>query len=180
MSWSNIYMQLITPTGPVLGEGMLEGFQTSIELKGFHWGMKVGRAHAADKAKLSLGGALKSIAGVGGKEASVQMQPLEITKRFDISSAMIHTCLDNHLPIISASITVLNIKQGGRAIHQPGFTLVATDGYFSEVDLDLRQNGNSVELVETITLNFKSIVVTYLKRTGKDNVPTNPFMFKKK
>ena len=39
MSGSNIFMQLITATGPVLGEGLLEGFEGSIELKDFSWGM---------------------------------------------------------------------------------------------------------------------------------------------
>ena len=74
---------------------------------------------------------------------------------------------------------MLHIKQGGRAIHQPGFTLVATDGYFTETNLDLKSSGNGVELVETVTLNFNMIVVNYLKRLGKDNIPTNPFVCKK-
>jgi hypothetical protein len=34
-----------------------------------------------------------------------------------------------------------------------------------------------VEVKEEITLEFKSIVVSYLKRVGKDNVPTNPFTY---
>ena len=179
MSWSNIFFQVITPTGPIIGEGLLEGFQTSIELQGFRWGMSAERDAEKESSGLSLGGALKSLAGVGGDEARVTLEQLEVTKRFDIASAMIHTCIDNHVPILSASITVLNIKQGGRAIHQPGFTLVATDGYFTETSLDLKPSGNAVELVETVKLNFKMIVISYLKRTGKDNVPTNPFIFKK-
>ena len=177
MSWSNIFLQLITPTGPVIGEGLLEGFQTSIELQGFKWAIKGNTEHEKEKA-LTLGGALSSLAGLAGDETGVTMDDLEFTKRFDISSAMIHTCLANHLPVLSASITVLNIKQGGRAIHQPGFTLVATDGYFTEADLDLKPSGNGVELVETVKLKFNMVVVSYLKRTGKDNIPTNPFIFK--
>ena len=178
MSWSNIFLQLITPTGPVIGEGLLQGWQTSIELQSFKWSIKGNTEHDKEK-KLSLGGALSSLAGIGGDETGVEMGDLEFTKRFDIASAMIHTCLDNHLPILSASITVLNIKQGGRAIHEPGFTLVATDGYFTSADLDLKPSGNAVELMETVTLKFKMIIVSYLKRVGKDNIPTNPFIFKK-
>ena len=39
--WSNIFLQLITGLGPVptpaVGEGLLEGWQGSIELQGFNW-----------------------------------------------------------------------------------------------------------------------------------------------
>jgi hypothetical protein len=34
-----------------------------------------------------------------------------------------------------------------------------------------------VEVKEVINLEFKSIVITYLKRVGKDSVPTNPFFY---
>jgi hypothetical protein len=105
----------------------------------------------------------------------VKLEPLTFVKRFDVASSQIHLCLDNHLPVVSASITVLHIKHGGRAIHQPGFTLVATNGYFSDVKIDLVQDGNSAELVETCNLNFKNVVITYLKKAGKDNIPTAPF-----
>lgn len=170
MSGSNIFLQLITATGPVIGEGLLEGWQGSIELREFGWGMHV----LKDPQKSGALAGLASMVGVG-KTASVQLEPLTFVKRFDVASSQIHLCLDNHLPVVSASITVLHIKHGGRAIHQPGFTLLATNGYFSEVKLDLAQEGNSAELVETCTLNFKNIVITYLKTSGKDNVPTAPF-----
>jgi type VI protein secretion system component Hcp len=177
MAWSNIFLQLITPAGPVIGEGLLEGWQTSIELTSFKWGLKY-NAEAQDPKKGLLGGVTGALlALVGGAEKNVQMAELEFEKRFDIASAMIHTCLDNHLPIISASITVLNIKHGGRAIHEPGFTLVAADGYITDVDLAMTPSGNAVEVKETVTLNFNSIVISYLKKVGKDNIPTNPFFY---
>lgn len=170
MSGSNIFLQLITATGPVVGEGLLEGWQGSIELREFSWGMHV----LKDPQKAGLLAGLASIGGFG-KTASVQLEPLQFVKRFDVASSQIHLCLDNHLPVVSASITVLHIKHGGRAIHQPGFTLLATNGYFSDVKIDLAQDGNSAELVETCNLNFKNIVITYLKKSGKDNIPTAPF-----
>lgn len=180
MAWSNIFLQLITATGPVIGEGLLQGWQTSIELQGFNWNAKLKDDAEPEKKKgLSLGSALSSIAGIGGNESRFEMGQLEFTKRFDIASAQIHTCLDNHLPVLSASITVLNIKQGGRAIHEPGYTLVATDGHFDEVSLELRPSGNGVELIETVKMTFQMIVISYLKRMGKDNIPTNPFIFKR-
>ena len=37
MAWSNIFLQLITVTGPVIGEGLLAGWETSIELDSFKW-----------------------------------------------------------------------------------------------------------------------------------------------
>ena len=180
MSWSNIFLQLITATGPVIGEGLLEGWQGSIELKDFNWSMKVLRDPADSMGGIGgLGGALTSLVGLGGNEKNVQMSSLTFKKRFDIASSTIHTCLDMEVPVLSASITVLNIKQGGRAIHMPGFTLIATDGFFSRADLSLEGTGTSAELVETVTLNFKMIVLTYLRRMGKDNIPTNPFIFKR-
>ncbi|MGZ5183922.1 MAG: hypothetical protein ACXWIG_06155 [Caldimonas sp.] len=177
MAWSNIFLQLITPAGPVIGEGLLEGWQTSIELTSFKWGLTY-HAEAEDPSQ-GFGAAAKGalLALVGGAEKNVEMKELEFEKRFDIASAMIHTCLDNHIPIISASITVLNIKHHGRAIHEPGFVLVAADGYITDVDLAMAPNGNAVEVKETVTLKFNSIVVTYLKKVGKDNLPTNPFTY---
>jgi len=177
MAWSNIFLQLITGAGPVLGEGLLEGWETSIELESFEWGCEYERSHEAASSGLGgLTGAISGALGLSGK--NIKMSPLKMTKRFDIASSQIHFCIDRNLPVLSASITVLNIKQGGRAIHEPGFTLLATDGYFRDVDLTMTPtSGNAVEVKEVITLEFKSIVVTYLKRVGKDNVPTNPFFY---
>lgn len=179
MAWSNIFLQLITGAGPVVGEGLLDGWQMSIELESFEWGCEYESSHDPAPSGGGLGAfakaAVSGALGLSGK--NIKMSPLKMTKRFDIASSQIHFCIDRDLPVISASITVLNIKQGGRAIHEPGFTLVATDGYFRDVALTLTPSGNAVEVKEVITLEFKSIVVTYLKRVGKDNLPTNPFFY---
>ena len=45
MAWSNIFCQIIGATGPVIGEGLLSGWQTSIELEGFEWGLSVEQTH---------------------------------------------------------------------------------------------------------------------------------------
>jgi type VI protein secretion system component Hcp len=189
MAWTNIYMQLITQMGPVLGEGALQGFNGSIEIDDFKWGLKVRKA---DSSSEGFGGAavasLKSLIALGGDANLVEMSSLTFSKRFDIASSTIHTCLDNHIPVISASITVLHIKPGSAAIHQPALTLVATDGYFASANLSLEPEGDGAEVRETITLNFRGIVVNYLKTVYvPDNsavgkmvkVPTNPFVFVK-
>jgi len=178
MAWSNIFLELITPTGPVIGEGLLEGWQTAIELESFSWDLTynfVSKEPKKGGALGAIGSAIGGLLGLSGK--NVTLGELHMDKRFDIASAMIHTCLDNHIPIISASITVLNIKHGGRAIHQPGFTLVATNGHFTNVELDMTPRGNGVEVKEKLTLQFKGIVISYLKPVGKDNIPTNPFVY---
>ena len=59
MAWSNIFCQIIGATGPVIGEGLLSGWQTSIELEGFEWGLSVEQTHEPD---LGFGGALKRAA----------------------------------------------------------------------------------------------------------------------
>ena len=179
MAWSNIFLQLLTGAGPVVGEGLLQGWELAIELEKFNWGCSYERAHEAPDKGGSLGSMVASAAkgalGLSGK--NIKMNPLTMTKRFDIASSQIHFCVDRNLPVISALITVLNIKQGGRAIHEPGFTLLATDGFFRDVKLSLEKDGKGVSVKEEINLEFKSIVVTYMKRVGKDNVPTNPFFY---
>jgi len=179
MSWSNIYCQILTKTGPIVGEGLLEGFQTSIELLDFKWGMSV-RTDAEQTGGgygLSVKG-LKSMVGMSSAKG-LDLAELEITKRFDIASARIHSCIDNDTPIVSLSITVLHIKQGGRSLHQPGFTFIASDGFFTESTLNLSPSGGGAELTETIKFNFRSVDMTYLKRLGKDNFPMNPFSYAK-
>jgi type VI protein secretion system component Hcp len=195
MSWSNIYLQLITATGPILGEGLLDGWEGSIELRGFDWGMTARTVADQSGAGFGLAG-LKSALGVS-KNVPIVMQPLTFKKRFDVASAQIHTCLDNHLPVVSASITVLHFSPsalpkgaGGDALsvanpaagamlglHKPGFILLATDGYFESVNLDLEQDGLMSELVETVTLNFKAISVSYVKGIGPAAVPMPPFIY---
>lgn len=175
MSGSNIYMRLVTAGGPVIGEGLLEGWEGAVELQEFQWGM-----HALkDPKKRSLGaaiaGAAASMVGLS-KPVTIKMEPLTFVKRFDVASSAIHTALDLHLPVVSCAITVLHIKQGGRAIHEPGFVLTANNGYFADVSIDVVNSSNAAELVETVRLNFKQISITYLKRLGKDNVPTAPFV----
>lgn len=176
MSGSNIFMQLITASGPVMGEGLLEGWVGSIELKEFSWGMHALRdikPPPSDLVGMAVSAA-SSVTGIGSP-VTIKMEPLQFKKRFDVASSQIHFCVDNHLPVVSASITVLNIKQGQRAVHQAGFVLVASMGYFSDVTEELVSDGKSMELLETVNLNFKSITITYLKRLGKDNLPTAPF-----
>lgn len=193
MSWSNIYLQLITATGPVLGEGLLDGWEGSIELRSFDWGM--GARTVADQSGAGFGlGGLKSAIGLS-KNVPIEMEPLTFTKRFDVGSSMIHTCLDNHIPVISASITVLHFSPSAlpkgtagdvlsatpagslQGLHKPGFILLATDGYFESVDINLEQDGLMSELVETVTLNFKTISISYVKPIGPAAVPMPPFIY---
>jgi type VI protein secretion system component Hcp len=193
MSWSNIYLQLITATGPVLGEGLLDGWEGSIELRSFDWGM--GARTVADQSGAGFGlGGLKSALGIS-KNVPIEMEPLTFTKRFDVASSMIHTCLDNHIPVVSASITVLHFSPSAlpkgaagdalsstpasalAGLHKPGFILLATDGYFESVDLSLEQDGTMSELVETVTLNFKMINISYVKPIGPAAVPMPPFIY---
>lgn len=177
MSRSNIFMQLITGAGPVVGEGLLEGWEGSVELMEFGWGMTALKDPKARPSGLAgVAAAAASMAGLGST-VTVQMEPLTFKKRFDVGSSQMHFCLDNHLPVASATITVLHIKQQGRAIHQPGFVLACTMGYFAECSLEVSDSGLSKEVIETWTLNFKNIKLMYLKTLGKDNLPTAPFFY---
>ncbi|HEV6963917.1 MULTISPECIES: hypothetical protein [Roseateles] len=175
MSQSNIFMQLITGAGPVVGEGLLEGFEGSVEILDFEWGMRALKDPKPRKTGMAgVASAAAAMAGLG-KPVSIQMEPLSFKKRFDVGSSQMHFCLDNHLPVVSASITVLHIKQQGRAIHQPGFVVMATQGYFESCALEVRDDGLSKQVIESWVLNFKNIKMTYLKTLGKDNLPTAPF-----
>lgn len=178
MSRSNIFMQLITASGPVVGEGLLEGWEGSVEIQEFDWGM-----HALKSTKPKAGGLAAGLAAGAasmlglGSTVTMKMEPLTFKKRFDVGSSLMHSCLDNHIPVLSASITVLHIKQHGRLIHQPGFVLAATSGYFESCALEVRDEGRSKEVVESWVLNFKSIKIAYMKTVGKDNLPTAPFFY---
>jgi type VI protein secretion system component Hcp len=177
MSGSNIFMQLVTGAGPVVGEGLLEGFQGSVELMEFGWGM-----HALKDPKPKARGlagvasAAAAMAGLG-KPVTIKMEPLTFKKRFCVGSSQLHFCLDNHLMVASATITVLHIKQQGRAVHQPGFVVAATQGYIADVSIETQDDGPNKELIETYTLNFKNIKIMYLKTLGKDKLPTAPFFY---
>jgi len=174
MSGSNIFMQMITERGPVLGEGLLQGYEGSIELKEFNWGMHC----LKDPGKTDLLSSAASLIGIG-KPITVKLEPLEFTKRFDVGSMQMHLSLDRHWKILSTTITVLHIKQKGKMIHEPGFVLLCTDGYFSDISLELSQDGNMTELTETCKLNFKNINMTYLKKIDNSVVPAAPFFFPK-
>lgn len=176
MSRSNIFMQLVTGAGPVVGEGLLEGFEGSVELIDFSWGMSALKdPKAKGSGMAAVAAAAASMAGLG-TPVTVKMLPLTFKKRFDVGSSQMHFCLDNHLPVVSATITVLHIRQQGRVMHQPGVVLACTMGYFADCALDVTESGLSREVTETWTLNFKSIKLMYLKTLGKDNLPTAPFI----
>lgn len=102
---------------------------------------------------------------------------LKMTKRFDLASARIQSCADNDIRINSALISVLHIKQGGGLMHEPGFTLLATNGYFEKVDVKMEKGDKGVEVTEELELHFKHIVVTYSKRLGAHNIPMPPFVY---
>jgi len=102
---------------------------------------------------------------------------LKMQKRFDIASSRIQACVDWNLPIHSALISVLHIKQGARFIHEPGFTILATDGRFEKVDIKMEKGDKGVEVTEDLELRFKNIVVTYSKKLGIDNIPMPPFVY---
>ena len=171
MSASNIYLRLITPVGPLIGEGLLHGWETAIELKSFEWGM------AVDKRQEAKGISLNNLASMvgAGKTISVRMQPLTIVKRFDVSSSMIHTCLDNDVKIISATITVLHMKPNAIPPHSPGFVLNCANGRFESAELSLESGGISTELIERVTLNFEAMQMLYMKPVRGQPIPTAPF-----
>jgi hypothetical protein len=172
MALSNIYLRLITMTWPILGEGLLEGWETAIELKDFNWGIE---AELHQKGGMSVG----SLIGMG-QNVSVQMHPLKFTKRFDVASHHIHFCIDNKIKILSATITVLHMKPGFVPPHAPGFVLNCADGYFESTELELGSDGMLAELTETVTVNFGLMQMLYMKPVPGANgqpVPTAPFFY---
>jgi type VI protein secretion system component Hcp len=173
MSLSNIYLRLITVTGPVIGEGLLEGWETSIELKSFDWGMKVDAQHKGSKVGL---GSLASMVGLG-KNISVTPGELEFTKRFDVASSHIHLCTDNHIKVLTATITVLHMKPNAIPPHAPGFVLNVMDGYFKSVELSLDTDGKLAELTEKVTMTYKAIQMQYLKPIAGQPTPMAPFFY---
>jgi len=107
----------------------------------------------------------------------IRMGLLKMKKRFDIASSRIHACIDADIPINSALISVLHIKQGSHSIHEPGFTLLATNGHFEKVDVVMEKGDKGAEVIEDLELRFKHIVVTYSKRLAEHDIPMPPFVY---
>jgi hypothetical protein len=192
---------------PVIGEGQLElPWMTQIELISFSWDIKIKHDYkerggsllgaaagmAAGAAGGMAAGALGGQAGLAAaavaaaaaslamdtdKKGKVELGTIKMQKRFDIASARIQSCADLNIPIMSALISVLHIKQGSRSIHEPGFMLLATDGFIEKVDVKMDKGDKGVEVIEDLELQFKNIVVTYAKRLGEDNIPMPPFVY---
>ena len=74
MSGSNIYMRMITERGPVIGEGLLQGWEGAVELKEFSWGMHV----LKDPQEESVGNALASIAGMGKPVTEISAEAMRM------------------------------------------------------------------------------------------------------
>ena len=139
-----------------------------------------GRCRPVSTAAGACGGGRRdrpALKDMGKKIPKVKLGLLKMTKRFDIASSRIHSCVDANIPIISALISVLHIKQGSNSIHEPGFTLLAMDGHFEKVDIKMEKGDKGVEVIEELELRFKKIVVTYSKRLGDHDVPMPPFIY---
>lgn len=176
MGWSNIFCQIITPAGPVIGEGLLSGWQTSIELDGFEWSAEVDQTPETD----NPGGALAAAVETATPEIITPFKAgsLILHKRFDIATSDLHTLMDNpEMPIISVSITVLHIAHGGQVIHRPGFVILCTDCKIKDVDVKMEPGEQGVQIREDVTIDFQSITITYMRSIGKEVVPTIPFVY---
>jgi len=176
-SGTNIFMSLITTRGPVIGEALKEGMQTAIEVEKFSWSFKVKEVNK-DGGKFSLPSkaSMLMMAGIGSS-SQAEMGTISLEKKFDLASPMLHAAVDNRWKIITGTITVLHIKPGDRPIHQPGFILNFGGGEIKKADVKMSGSGSSADLTETLTFNPSWISITYLRSVGKDNVPTNPFIF---
>lgn len=192
---------------PVIGEGQLElPWKMQIELLSFSWDIAIEHDYKKRGGSL-LGAAAGMAAGAGGgmlagaaggqtglaaaavaaaaasllmdteKKGKVKLGTIKMSKRFDIASARLHSCADLNIPIPSALISVLHIKQGARSIHEPAFMLLATDCFIEKIDIKMGPSGVGVEVTEELELQFQNIVVTYAKRLGIDNIPMPPFVY---
>ena len=133
MAWSNIYLELISITGAHHRRGrLLDGWETSIELEKLRsWGMTYntdGHDPAAGKSGVlgAIGGAASGACWeLGGNRAKMNVLTIEQTVRHlvgnDPPPASTSTCRSSPHPSPFS-----NIKHGGRAIHEPGFVLLAT------------------------------------------------------
>lgn len=182
MAWSNIFCQIIGPMGPVVGEGMLSGWWTSIELEGFEWSLSV---EQQQEARMNFGGAMKQALATAnpfrGVKYEVKTRDLKFRKRFDIASSELHLLMDQKLPILSVSITVLHISPVSQLVHLPGFVILCTDCKIKEVDVKMERGDKGVEVKEDVTVRFETITITYLRSipgvTGQVPLPMPPFIY---
>lgn len=175
MSATNIYLRLITAGGPVIGEGLLEGWETSIELKEFGWELEYDTDAESSTSTILSRAARSAVNALGIGEAKVKMGELTFKKRFDLSSYHLHLCIDNKIPVLSATITVLHMRPNVFPPHAPGFVLNAVNGSVESVKLSLSESGKQAELIEDVTMKFASFQMQYLKPVAGQPTPMAPF-----
>ncbi len=173
MASSNIYMRLVLLTGPVIGEGLLHGWETSIELKAFNFDGQYTRKREAGLGLASLA----AMIGLTGAP-NFTMRSMTFSKRFDVASSAMHLAVDHKVPILTAAITVLHMMPNKIPPHTPGVVVNTQGGHLTKVDLKLGNDGKMAELTETYNMQFDMIEMLYLKPVNGQPIPTAPFFHK--
>jgi hypothetical protein len=180
-SWTIDYKHEFKESGGGLGGavgGMAAGVGAGVAAGAIGAVSGSGEATQAALAAAAAAAAVASLADAAGKKrGKCTLGVLRIVKRFDIASSRLQSCADNNVNIFSALISVLHIKGGGHLIHEPGFTLLATDGYIEKVDIEMEKTDKGVEVVEKLDIQFRNIVIAYSKRLLEHNIPMPPFKY---
>ena len=82
------------------------------------------------------------------------------------------------MPILSALITVLHIKPQGATLHEPGFTLLATDGFLEKVDVNMEQGDKGVEVIEEFDMQLQERSSSPIRSDwAQTTMPMPPFIY---
>lgn len=185
MAWSNILCKVIRESGPVIGEGLLMGWQTDIPLSGFSWGVDTNLE--ALKADRDMGEELElasSSTVLSGTKQPVEVKNFTLKKRFDVSSAELHQIVDNQEDVESVVVTVLHVAHGrGMVINLPGFMITLSECKFKSVNTELSRSDKGIDVMETYEIEFRGVTLLYLKTLPpaalQVTVPTLEFSYAK-
>lgn len=151
MSWSQIFLELTMERGgPVFGESETVGYEKQIVLLDFDWDMKVKR----DTHK-----------GMGaGRETkrTVELNEIELTKRFDVTSTRLYSSMANREKIKTGRISVpqgFGVEGAANQGKRDAFVLEFSDGYIESVSLDMVEDGNAMVLQEVLSVRFAKIKI---------------------
>lgn len=185
MAWSNIFCKVIRDTGPIIGEGLLMGWQTDIQLNEFSWKFDVDLLE--QKKDVDLGDAAtlaQEASPLADVDKELKSGNFVIKKRFDVASNELHQIVDTEEYVPSVVVTVLHTAHGrGMVVNLPGFVVELGTCLFKSVETELSRGEKGIDVMETYEIEFRSISILYMKTLPpialQVTVPTLEFRYDK-
>lgn len=138
---SDIFLKLVSDSGPLKGESMVKGFEEQIQLVDWHWGAaQTGTAHV----------------GSGGGTGKVQVKNLSFSHYMDTASPTLFLACCKGTHFNEATLTMR--KAAGES---PLAYLIITLKYIIVTAVSINASGGAELPQEVVTLNFAAFEMSY-------------------